>query len=414
MKNTGSELIAKLAKIGTGAAVAAAVVFGFSVADRSPRESAVVLSSIPESSVSAENKSPANSVNSTYVESDPVPENSQKSETQNTEGKKPYLVNINTATSRQLQELSGIGESKAAAIIEYREMHGGFSDISELLNVSGIGESIFENIRGHITVGDVPPKETTPPETSKPSPTASTAPAQIPVVNINTASIEELQQLPGIGSAKAMAVVQYRSVFGDFTDINEIKNVNGIGESVFEGISDYITVGSVSPRPVENTPQAPEEPEEIYVDLNTATKSELCKIPGIGSVKAQAIIDYREANGDFYSIEEIKNVSGIGDKTFESIRDYIYVEYHERPGNDPNSENSEKPEQSEPTVNYPVNLNTATLEELCTLPGIDEEKARAIIQFRIDHEGFNDIRELQNVSGLNIGTVQMLRYIITV
>lgn len=411
MKKTGSELIAKLAKIGTGAAVAAAVVVGFSVADRSPRESAVVLSSIPESSVSAEYKSPANSVNSAYVESDPVSENSQKSETRNTDGKKPYLVNINTATSRQLQELSGIGESKAAAIIEYREMHGGFSDISELLNVSGIGESIFEKIRDNITVGDVPPKETTSPETSKPSPTASTASAQIPVVNINTASIEELQQLPGIGSAKAMAIVQYRSVFGDFTDINEIKNVNGIGESVFEGIRDHITVGNVSPRPVENTPQAPEEPEEIYVDLNTATKSELCRLPGIGEVKAQAIIDYREANGDFYSIEEIKNVRGIGDKTFESIREYIYVEYREHPDNNQNTEN---PEQSEPTVNYPVNLNTATLEELCTLPGIDEEKARAIIQFRIDHEGFNDIRELQNIDGLDLGTVQSLRYIITV
>lgn len=407
MKKTGSELIAKLAKIGTGAAVAAAVVVGFSVADRSPRESAVVLSSIPESSVSAEYKSPANSVNSAYVESDPVSENSQKYETRNTDGKKPYLVNINTATSRQLQELSGIGESKAAAIIEYREMHGGFSDISELLNVSGIGESIFENIRNNITVGDVPPKETTSPETSKPSPTA---PAQIPVVNINTASIEELQQLPGIGSAKAMAIVQYRSVFGDFTDINEIKNVNGIGESVFEGIRDHITVGNVSPRPVENTPQAPEEPEEIYVDLNTATKSELCKLPGIGEVKAQAIIDYREANGDFYSIEEIKNVRGIGDKTFESIREYIYVEYRERPDNNQNTEN---PEQSEPTVNYPVNLNTATLEELCALPHIDEKTARAIIQFRIDHEGFNDIRELQHV-GLDIFKIQSLRDIITV
>ncbi|MDE6732937.1 MAG: helix-hairpin-helix domain-containing protein [Oscillospiraceae bacterium] len=408
-------MIAKIAKIGTGAAVAAAVVVGFCVADRSPRESAVVLSSIPESSVSAEYKSPAISGNSANVESSPGSETSQKSETRNTDETKPYLVNINTATSRQLQTLSGIGEAKAAAIIEYRETHGGFSDVSELLNVSGIGETIFGNIRDYVTVGDAPPKETPPPDTSKPSSASSTstptAPAQIPVVNINTASVEELQMLPGIGSAKALAIVQYRSVCGEFYDISDIKNVSGIGESVFAEIREFITVGNVSPRPVENTPQAPEIHEEIYLDLNTAKKSELCKIPGIGEVKAQAIIDYREANGGFYSIEEIKNVSGIGDKTFESIRDYIYVEYRERPGN---NQNPEEPVQSESAVNYPVNLNTATLEELCTLPTIDEEKARAIIQFRIDHEGFNDIRELQNIDGLDIGTVYILRYIITV
>lgn len=408
MKKTGSELIAKLAKIGAGTAVAAAVVVGFSAANRSPRESAVVLSSIPESSVSYEYKSPANSV---IIESNSASENSQIPEMRNTDESKPYLVNINTATSRQLQELSGIGEAKAAAIIEYRETHDGFSDISELLNVSGIGEAIYEKIRDYVTVGDVPPKETPPPETSKPS---STTPAQIPVVNINTASLEELQKLPGIGSAKAAAIVQYRSVFGEFTNINEIKNVSGIGESIFEGIRDYITVGNVS-TPVENTSQPPEYSEIVYINLNTATLGELCKLPGIGTVKAQAIIEYREANGNFYSIEEIKNVNGIGDKIFENIREYIYVDYRGRSDNNHNSENSEinNPTQSEPVVNYPVNLNTATFEELCTLPGIDKEKAQGIIQFRIDHGGFNDIRELQHVN-IDIFTIQSLRYIVTV
>lgn len=62
------------------------------------------------------------------------------------------LININTATSKELQALSGIGEAKAAAIIAYREEHGIFSDISGIMNVSGIGEKVFEKIRGQITV----------------------------------------------------------------------------------------------------------------------------------------------------------------------------------------------------------------------------------------------------------------------
>lgn len=61
------------------------------------------------------------------------------------------------------------------------------------------------------------------------------------------------------------------------------------------------------------------------ININTATLSELQNINGIGEVKAQSIIDYREKNGGFKSIEEIKNVDGIGSKTFEKIKDQISV-----------------------------------------------------------------------------------------
>ena len=61
------------------------------------------------------------------------------------------------------------------------------------------------------------------------------------------------------------------------------------------------------------------------ININTATLSELQNINGIGEVKAQSIIDYREKNGGFKSIEEIKNVDGIGSKTFEKIKDQISI-----------------------------------------------------------------------------------------
>lgn len=61
------------------------------------------------------------------------------------------------------------------------------------------------------------------------------------------------------------------------------------------------------------------------ININTATISELQNITGVGEVKAQSIINYREKNGGFKSIEEIKNVDGIGDKTFEKIKDQISI-----------------------------------------------------------------------------------------
>ena len=61
------------------------------------------------------------------------------------------------------------------------------------------------------------------------------------------------------------------------------------------------------------------------ININSASISDLQKINGIGEVKAQSIIDYREKNGGFKSIEDIKNVEGIGDKTFEKIKDKISI-----------------------------------------------------------------------------------------
>ncbi|HIY00885.1 MAG TPA: ComEA family DNA-binding protein [Candidatus Blautia faecipullorum] len=61
-------------------------------------------------------------------------------------------VNLNTADSAALQTLSGIGEAKAEAILAYREEHGGFSSIEEIMNVPGIKESTFSNIKDKIAV----------------------------------------------------------------------------------------------------------------------------------------------------------------------------------------------------------------------------------------------------------------------
>lgn len=61
------------------------------------------------------------------------------------------------------------------------------------------------------------------------------------------------------------------------------------------------------------------------VNINTATAEQLCTIPGIGETRAQSIITYREQNGLFTTIEEIKNVSGIKEGLFQKIKEKIKV-----------------------------------------------------------------------------------------
>ncbi|HEL2001299.1 TPA: helix-hairpin-helix domain-containing protein [Streptococcus suis] len=69
-----------------------------------------------------------------------------------------------------------------------------------------------------------------------------------------------------------------------------------------------------------------EEKKNSLVNLNTATEADLQTISGIGAKRAADIIAYREANGGFKSVDDLNNVSGIGDKTMESIRPYVTVD----------------------------------------------------------------------------------------
>lgn len=83
-------------------------------------------------------------------------------------------------------------------------------------------------------------------ESSSPGPASTAAPASTPSagskINLNSASQQELESLPRIGPALAQRILEYRQQYGPFTEIDEIKAVEGIGEGIFAEIKDLITV----------------------------------------------------------------------------------------------------------------------------------------------------------------------------
>ena len=84
--------------------------------------------------------------------------------------------------------------------------------------------------------------------------------------------------------------------------------------------------------PVETEVQVPQEeilPDLSPLDLNTATAAELAALPGIGEALAERIVAYREANGAFASVEELLEVSGIGEKKLAGLEGRVRVEREE-------------------------------------------------------------------------------------
>lgn len=91
-----------------------------------------------------------------------------------------------------------------------------------------------------------------------------------------------------------------------------------------EKISQYIT-GNSGNNDTEENNTSNSSKEDSKVNINTANQSELDSLPGIGPSIAQKIIDYREENGNFKTIEELQNVKGIGDAKYEEIKDMVTV-----------------------------------------------------------------------------------------
>ncbi|MEW5693632.1 MAG: helix-hairpin-helix domain-containing protein, partial [Candidatus Hydrogenedentota bacterium] len=166
------------------------------------------------------------------------------------------------------------------------------------------------------------------------------------------------------------------------------------------------------------------EKEKIFLNLNTANFEELKKIPGIDEAIAKLIVAYREKYGNFRQLEDLLLVPGVNEDIYRLARPYLYVvetkvpkeripqvkpEEKEKvkiPAEERKIEKPKekieviKPVEKKETITK-VNLNTAQLKELETIPGLTKFEAMLIIAYRDEYGLYKKVEDVYNVPGID-------------
>lgn len=161
-------------------------------------------------------------------------------------------------------------------------------------------------------------------------------------LDLNAATAEELETLPGVGAILAERIVSYREAVCGFQTLEELQQVNGIGSGIYSQIAPYLFIigelQTISPEPdtqpsESSEPTMPEEKtasdsESIpRLDINIATAEDFQKLPNVTPEQAEAIVRLRTQIQYFQNIYELLYADGMTDQLFLLIRDYLYVSF---------------------------------------------------------------------------------------
>jgi len=152
------------------------------------------------------------------------------------------------------------------------------------------------------------------------------------------------------------------------------------------------------------------------LDLNTASASELTRLPKVGPGLARRIVAHRESQGPFRSLADLDRVTGVGPAILQSVREWVVqaqpggresggttagalVGGGARAGPGPGPDGA---------PGRPLNLNTATEAELLRLPGLGPTRARSIVAYRQSRGPFASVEELLRVPGIGPSTLARL------
>ncbi len=213
--------------------------------------------------------------------------------------------NPNDLSNKDWQKM-GFSQKQADVIVNFKNARDGFKTKEDLLDVFVIDSTFYVEIKKYI---DLPNRADEASSDLKSQPQKDKLDENF-FVELNQASTEELVKLKGIGEYRAKNIIKYRDALGGFYHKDQLLNVYGIPEEVFEEIINHVTVND----------------EHIHkMDLNSVSYEDLKKHPLINPNEAKSILDLREQINEFKSVDEVLQTAFIDLKKYKELKPYFLV-----------------------------------------------------------------------------------------
>ena len=150
------------------------------------------------------------------------------------------------------------------------------------------------------------------------------------------------------------------------------------------------------------------QPKPVRYDINTVTAQELQTIPGIGAVRAEAIVEYRDTHKPI-KVDDLINVRGIGEITLNRIRDYFSasVESSAHPVSERQNEKILDEDFRDRTKMK--NINEATLEDLMKIRGIGQMRGESILEYLNAGDRIKNVDQLLEIRGIGPKTIENIK-----